>query len=379
MYRIVLTKYKNSVLYSYQDDDRPIEIRLFTDKCISLNSIYNGRVSDIKHNIDASFVELVGNVKGFLPGCTHKAGENVLVQVERDGTKTKDVRLTEEISIAGQYCVVYLKKGGIKVSAKIPSDIRKNITSRLKQDFSENLHMTIIRTNACDADYGIVKTEILEITKKIEDIDKYSKCRTKSLLYKPEEEWLSTVKGVYRDKLDEIVTDDPDILSRLKECGFNSRFYEDNLLSLIKLYSLESRLKDATSKNVWLKCGGYLVIEPTEALVSIDVNSGKISTGKDKDETILKVNLEAASEVLKQLRLRNLSGIIIVDFINMNNAKDDATLLQHLRDEADKDPIKTQIHGITSLGLVEITRMKGHKTLYEQIRSVSDDAVVSGD
>lgn len=379
MFRIVLTNYKNSVLFSYQEDDRPIELRIFNEPVIALNSIYNGRVSDIKRNIDASFVELNGSIKGFLPGCTHKSGENILVRVEREGTKTKDVRLTEDISITGQFCVVYLKKGTFKVSSKIPSDVGKSLLFKLKQQFPDISHMTIIRTNAASADFESVISELVEITKKIEYIEQYSACRPKSLLYKPEEEWLSAVKGIYKDKLDEIVTDNPDIYNSLLQSGFNPRLYDDKQLSLIKLYSLESRLKEATAGTVWLKCGGYLVIEPTEALVSIDVNSGKVSTGRDKDETILKVNLEAAGEVARQLRLRNLSGIIIVDFINMTNAKDDSELLKYLREEVSIDPVKTQVHGMTSLGLVEITRMKGHKSLYEQSRSVSDDAVISGD
>lgn len=379
MFRIVLTKYKNNVLFSYQEDDRPLELRIYDEGPCPIGSIYYGRVSDVKQNIDASFVELSGKLKGFLPGCNHKQGDMITVQIEKDATKSKDVRLTEDISIAGEYCVVYMKKGSFKMSNKIACDVRKSLLSKLKAEFPDMSHMVIVRTNAAACDFDSLKKEIISITEKIEHIEKYAVCRTKSILYKPDEEWLMAVKNVYRDKLDEIVTDDDEIHKRLTDNGIACRYYDDKLLSLIKLYSLETRLKEATSKRVWLKCGANLFIEPTEALVSIDVNSAKISTGKDKDETILKVNLEAAVETARQLRLRNLSGIIIVDFINMKSAKDDAALLQCLRNEVAKDPVKTEVHGMTSLGLVEITRMKGQKTLYEQSRSVSDDAVVSGD
>lgn len=379
MYRIVLTNLKNKILFSYQEDNIPVEIKLFGMDSSKVGNIYYGRVSDIKKNIDASFVELTGNFKGFLPGCNHKVGDMVLIQVEKDGTEIKNPRLTEDVSIAGEYCVVYLKGGTFKFSSKLTGEFKKALSKALNQAFPDMDHMTVIRTNAGNCDFSLVKEEIISIYEKISHIEKYAGCRTKSVLYENDEEWLLAVKNIYHDKLDEIVTDDIDIYNKLNGLGYNLRFYEDKLLPLIKLYSLESRLNEATSKKVWLKCGGYLFIEPTEALVSIDVNSGKISTGKDKEETVLKVNLEAAKEIARQLRLRNLSGIIIADFINMSKASSDAELLKTLRDEVSKDPIKTQIHGMTSLGLVEITRMKGQKTLYEQSRSVSDDATVSGD
>lgn len=379
MYKVLLTRYKNRILYSYMADDKPLEIALFSDNKCPVGAIFNGRVSDVKKNIDASFVELYGNVKGFLPGCNHKCGDIIPVCIERDPTDLKEARLTEDVCICGEYAVVYMKKGTFKLSSKLTGDIKKSLLNCLKRAFPDNDRLIVIRTNAANCDFDILKEEIIRISCQIQKIEQYSLNRTKSLLYKPDEEWLTAVLNIYRDKLDEIVTDDAEIYEKIKEHGFSCKLYDDNMIPLIKLYSLETLLKESVHKKVWLKSGAFLVIEPTEALVSIDVNSGKITAGKDKDETILKVNLEAAKEVARELRLRNLSGIIIVDFINMKNAKDDAILLKTLREEVSHDPVKTQVHGITSLGLVEITRMKGRRTLYEQIRSVSDDAAVSGD
>lgn len=380
MYRIVLTHYKNHILFSYQLDDASMEIKLFDDNNFPVGSIFNGRVSSVKKNIEASFVDLADGKKGFLPGCNHHVGDMIAVQIDKDGTAIKEPRLTEDISIAGDNCVVFLKKGTFKVSSKIPSEKKKKLLDELLSAFPKLNHMVIIRTNAADCDFEILKDEICNLLNIIERIEKYSEYRSKSILYMPDEEWYTAVRNIYKDKLDEIVTDDCLIFEKLKDnYGDILKMYNDELLPLCKLYSLETRLKEATSKKVWLKCGGFLFIEPTEALVSVDVNSGKVEYGKNKEETVLKVNLEAAVELARQLRLRNLSGIIIVDFINMKNASDDALLLKTLRDAVLDDPIKTQIHGMTSLGLVEITRMKGLKTLYEQSRFVSDDAVVSGD
>lgn len=124
---------------------------------------------------------------------------------------------------------------------------------------------------------------------------------------------------------------------------------------------------------VWLKNGGYLVIQPTEALVSIDVNTGKaISKKKDVQKTFLKVNLEAATQIAKQLRLRNLSGMILIDFIDMKDADYNKQLMDRLRTEFAKDPVKTILVDMTKLGLVEVTRKKVRKSLYEQIKDAQD-------
>ena len=148
----------------------------------------------------------------------------------------------------------------------------------------------------------------------------------------------------------------------------NIRLYQDTLLSLSSLYSLEKKLENAFSSHVWLKSGGFLVIEPTEALTVIDVNSGKYEAGRNANETYRKINLEAGEEVARQLRLRNLSGIIIVDFINMRSGQYRQELLHYMRELTAKDRISTRIIDITPLGLMEITRKKINKPLREQFK-----------
>lgn len=170
----------------------------------------------------------------------------------------------------------------------------------------------------------------------------------------------------------EIITDQVFLYGQIKEyCSKHNiniklRLYQDDLLSLSKLYSIESKLSTALESRVWLKSGGYLVIEPTEALTVIDVNSGKYETDKEARETYLKINLEAAKEVALQLRLRNLSGIIIVDFINMQFGEDRKALLDYLKRLTAQDKIQTKVIDMTPLGLVEITRKKINKPLREQ-------------
>jgi len=147
------------------------------------------------------------------------------------------------------------------------------------------------------------------------------------------------------------------------------RLYEDHLLPMPKLYNLEKALEEALRERVWLKSGAYLVIQPTEALTVIDVNTGKFEASKKKQQTFRKINQEAAREIARQLRLRNLSGIIVADFIDMENPDDKYALIETLRQELKKDPVKTVLVDMTPLGLVEITRKKVRKTLQEQLEN----------
>lgn len=169
----------------------------------------------------------------------------------------------------------------------------------------------------------------------------------------------------------ELVTDDQSLFPQLDEYlkahlpEKSLRLYEDPLLSLSKLYSLDSRIEEALNVHVWLKSGGYLMIQPTEALTVIDVNSGKYEGGKE--DAFLKVNLEAAEEIARQIRLRNLSGIIIVDFINMEESKSRVAVMDCLKENVRRDKVKTVVVDMTPLGLVEITRKKITKPLREAL------------
>ena len=179
--------------------------------------------------------------------------------------------------------------------------------------------------------------------------------------------------------MDKIITDDQDIYEKVYD-----HLTENDPESLQKLtmwspengkldavYNVSRSLEHALMPKVWLKSGAYLVIQPTEALISIDVNTGKaISKKKDVQKTFYKINVEAAREIAVQMRLRNLSGIVLVDFIDMKSEEDQKSLMEILRQEVRKDPVQTTVVDMTKLGLVEITRKKARKSLYEQINSL---------
>ena len=169
---------------------------------------------------------------------------------------------------------------------------------------------------------------------------------------------------------DEIVTDIPEIYDMLQESipGINIRLYDDKLLPLYKAYSIESRIEDALKPCVWLKSGGYLIIEPTEALTVIDVNTGKFDGNeKEREETFMKINSEAAMEIARQLKLRNISGIILIDFINMYNDDNVKKLTKTLADALKNDKDNTKFVDMTKLGLAEVTRQKIKKPLWESV------------
>ncbi len=209
-----------------------------------------------------------------------------------------------------------------------------------------------------------------------EELREHSKHLSKfNYLYRSDNITLNINKVFRKDEYDEIVTDDEEIYHFLQEKNFDIRLYNDNALSLSKLYSLETQVSEALSRQVWLKCGGYLIFDHTEAMTVIDVNSGKYTPSRntDKESAYLKVNIEAATAICRQLRTRNLSGIIIVDFINLDNKEDQDILLEILRAESKNDTEAVTVIDITQLGLAEITRKKSLPSLYEQLIKSSND------
>lgn len=347
-------------------------------------------------------------------------GDELLVQIERDAQKNKQPSVTAHISLANDYFAVMLGSTRLGFSSKLGRETRDAVT-RLFTEYvllrqgclpqvpgalltdGEELEAlqradlvpdtaslwethskfppigAIARTRIGDdletLDAGILLTHFYQLTKDMFCLLRTARTRScfTCLLPAPAP-WEAVLHGLaYPEEYQEIVTDNPQLYQELEAyCAQhlpdkNIRLYEDKTLNLAKLYSLESRMETALKPKVWLKSGGYLVIEPTEALTVIDVNSGKNDAGRAASEAIRKLNLEAAEEIALQLRLRNLSGIILVDFVNMVEEESGRELLEYLRELVRHDHMKTTVVDITPLGLVEITRKKGKPPLSEQL------------
>lgn len=264
--------------------------------------------------------------------------------------------------------------------------IKRGGEKRLKETLQPVLPKdagVIVRTNSRNAAEEELLSELDRLLECLRQVKEKALTRTCfSLIYENQPEYLQVLQNVYEQDLEEIVTDNRELYEQvaryLEYYGMPAeklRLYEDKLLPLPRLYSLETVLKEALSEKVWLKSGAFLVIQQTEAFVSIDVNTGKYTGKKDMQETFRKINLEAAKEIARQLRLRNLSGMILIDFINLKEQKDKDELLQTLQRYLNQDPVKGNVVDITKLNIVEVTRKKIRKSLAEELREEYQESV----
>lgn len=391
--KLLLTPYKNKILLLHIKNNRLVFAQAFSTKNESiLGNIYIGKVTNVVKNIDAAFVEIYPGQICFLPlkECRHAiltnrtydkrilAGDEIVVQVVKEAVKTKQPSVTANISFTGTYCVVTTGKRTIGYSNKLKVAEKEKLEKFSKDIFSNSTLGYVFRTNCRElhGNYEPLTEELHVLTKKANYFLTTAVHRTcYSLLEESSAPYISAVNSIYQNEYDEIITDNQSLYEKLTACAELSsakvRFYEDDSFPLQKLYSVETKLSEALAKQVWLKSGGYLVIEPTEALTVIDVNTGK-SIGKcTPEEHYFRTNLEAAKEIARQLKLRNISGIIIVDFINMDSKDKEDELLLQLKTDLKGDSVKTKVVDITPLGLVEITRQKISKTLAEQMMEIS--------
>lgn len=368
-----------------------------------LGNIYVAKVESISGNINAAFLLLENGLRAYFPlqeqgqliyasGCnpgkTLRPGDEVLVQVSRDAMKGKLPAVTANISLTGKYLVLTTgnKKTGFsrKLCGEDRSRLKKWLTLAGPDENSggseaEHSYGIVVRTNAADASKEEFLRELTLLQTRYEAVIVHGRNRTcYSLLYRPEAFYVTAVRDLYTDELTEIVTDLPKVFAELKSYLQTAdtslceklRLYEDKLLPLYKLYCLERAAEEIASERVWLKSGGFLVIQQTEAFVSIDVNTGKYVTQKKAEETFRKINREAAEEILRQLRLRNLSGIILIDFINMENPDHQEELFHVLKKLVKKDPVTCTVVDITPLHILEMTRKKIRRPVIEDLRNL---------
>lgn len=379
------------VLLSHWIDGKAMELQIEEDREGSsrLGNLYVAKVSKVVKNIGAAFLEIAEkqicyyslqeNQTPFYTnekkGKELRAGDELLVQLTKEGIKTKEPVVSSELNFPGRYVVLVHGKPTVGVSAKIPKKERERLR-QLVTPLAGAEYGFIVRTNARDVRDEEITAEAEALRREYETILTQAKHRTVfSCVKKNPPMYCKLVKDISFSEETELVTDDAEIFREMQDYlkaelpKFAEKlvYYEDTLLPLYKLYSLETALSDALSQRVWLKSGAYLIIQPMEALTVVDVNTGKFDGKKKKEETFLKINLEAAVETARQLRLRNLSGIILVDFINLNREEDRETLLHVFKEELKKDAVQVTLWGITHLGLVELTRKKQHRPLYEQL------------
>ncbi len=380
----LVTKYDNKILYMLFENKREVEIDAFDeDKIPELGNIYVARVRDTVPSINSAFVETAPgricylntdeknviflNKKNNDKVCQ---GDLLLVQVSGEAVKTKAPSVTCELNLHGRYVVLDTKTGRFAgVSKKIKNRKRAGELKNLAFSHATEEYGFIIRTDAETAADDEVLSEMEKLAGEYRELMKKAMTRNAfTLIRKSEHPVITCIHNAHMSDGDEIITDDAGLYDELNNAKIRAgiKFYDDAEISLARLYSVEERIKKALSPQVWLKSGGYLVIEPTEALTVIDVNTGKYDgRHKDSEEVYLKINMEAADEIARQLRLRNISGMVIVDFINMKDKSDMAVLAAELKQQIKKDGVHTVFVDFTALGLAEITRQKKKRPLYE--------------
>ncbi|MCR5774304.1 MAG: ribonuclease E/G [Lachnospiraceae bacterium] len=339
------------------------------------------KVSEVAEGISSVFVDL-GGEKAYL-SCKPDAGLRpgteipVIIIKEASGSKAKEVSM--KLSIAGRYSVAAVPAGGVprlKISRKIRE---QQTTERFREAVVPDKYGfdITIRTKAGEADEAEVIKEIETLSGKLSYILEISGKRTPfSILYKAEDPLLTGIRDCRFGDISRIITDIPEMAEPLRKAFPETEtvLYDDPMLPLCKLHKIASTVDSVYERRVWLKSGAYLVIDETEAMTVVDVNSGKTDRGNSKEETFLKVNLEAAEELARQIRIRNISGMILVDFINMKNTGDYVLLEEKLKEALRYDLCDCSFIDFTGLGIAELTRRKKRPSLKEVLKTLNCNA-----
>lgn len=386
--KIYITPYKAFQMMAVYEDEQLVE--LYADKEAEeaiLDRIFVGKVMNVVKNIRAAFIETGGGRMGYYSLEENKhhiflnpkkndklvPGDELLVQVARENVKTKAPVLTSAISFTGRYVVLKLFMPLAAVSSKISDKAERERLKGFIHPFVTKEYGFIVRTKAAGVPEEALQAEIESLIEKYKAVmhkAKYMKCFSE--VYREPPEYIRRLNRFADNQLIKISTDIRSVYDALTAaCDAPAVkaavFYEDDRMPLIKLLSLETQIERALNPRVWLKSGGFLVIEQTEALVAIDVNTGRYAGNKKGEEAFFMTNMEAAAEIARQIRLRNLSGIILIDFIDMKEEAHKKSLIAGLKEALKKDTVKTVVVDMTRLNLVEMTRKKERRPLHEQM------------
>ncbi len=399
MKELVITDYKDGMLYAVYEDKMMIQAAVYGRKETLLGNIYVGRIENIVTNINAAFIRITESVSCYLDISSAKdsvfvkkqsskkisVGDELLVQVIKEDVKTKAPVVSGNFSLTGKYCVLVHHGTGVQVSKKITG---KAVRDRLKELVTvpeQAAYGAVIRTNAQYVSEEKIQQEFLHLVKQYETLIAEGIHQTRfALLHKEPAPYMKELRDAEEFSFDQIITNLPEIYQNISDClsvspAFTKektplQVYLKKTEELKAIYRIRHFMDRALQTMVYLPSGATLVIEPTEALTVIDVNTGKAIAGKKASEdTFYQINTEAAKEIAAQIRLRNISGIIIIDFINMYDEEHKEHLKKSLREHFKKDPVQTEIVEITKLGLMELTRKKVSKTLAEQIMELEKE------
>src|SRR5882757_9618800 len=355
-----------------------------TDRNI-VGSIFKGRVKNIEHGLKAMFVDIgfeqversggrkeskritAADIPKIYP-----VGSEVLVQVTKGPISTKGPRITTNLSLAGRYLVLMPFSDQCGISRKIESPKeRERLRKILKElDIPESMGV-IVRTVGEGQRARYFVRDLGLLVEQWRAIEQAMKEKPAPACVFAEPDLIErTVRDFLTDEIDEVLCDDENAVKRMidlvgqisRRSAGRIRHYQDSA-PIFERYGVQKQIDDAFHRQVWLPCGGYIVIDETEALIAIDVNTGRNKGGSNADKTILQTNLEAADEMARQMRLRNIGGLIIGDFIDMKSRKDQQMVYQRMKDRLKRDKSKTHVLPISPLGLMEMTRQRAAESI----------------
>lgn len=368
-----------------------------------IGNIYKGKVANVLPGIQAAFVDIgleknaflyIGDLYNFKDNSEDEdvfnavtktsikdvlhVGQEVLVQVVKESMGSKGARVSMNITLPGRYLVLMPTVDYIGISRRIENEEERHRLKTLAEKIRPPHMGVIVRTVAEGKDIDELKADMEYLVRLWDNIQKKQKGgKVPRLIYKDMNLLARIVRDIFTPEVNKFYVNTSFGYEKVRELA---SFISPSLMDRVSLYmgqedifeyfNIESETQRALERKVWLKSGGYIVIDHTEALTAIDVNTGKFVGSIDLEDTVVKTNLEAAKEIAKQLRLRDIGGIVIIDFIDMNSQEHKKMVIETLEAELKKDRTKAHVLGITNLGLVEMTRKKVRQSLDEVLEKV---------
>lgn len=353
-------------------------------------NIYLGKVVDILPGMQAAFVNIGDeknaflHIKDILPKVSNETGNKnedlnkynindyvktgmpIIVEVKKDKTGKKGAKVSTNLNIAGKFVVIIPNSEFVTISQKIEDENEIKRLSKIVNDLQIKNYGIIIRTSAVNASEIQIEEDIKDVINIYESVkNKASQIANNkdfepSLLYEKGNVVKRLLIDIGHQGLDKVLTNNKFVYQNVKKLAEQSKlkvevkFIEED--DILDIYNLRRQIEKISNRKIWLKCGGFITIDQTEALTAIDVNTGKFTGKESIEKTVLKVNSEATIEIAKQIRARDIGGIVIIDYIDMDNKEDEEIIQNLLLENLKKDRAKTQVVGFTKLHLLEMTR-----------------------
>lgn len=386
MSELIVNKKDNSIELCVLEDNSICELYSYEkdkDNQNIVGNIYVGTIKNVVDGMQAAFIDIGLKKNAFisLKDAIPKVdvvkdeqkldfkissvlfeNEKILVQVKKMPTAEKGARVSTHVTIPGDYVVLMPNTSIVTISQKISSAKEKERLLNMVNGILPDGYGAIIRTDAENISGEKIKEDIKILVEKWNYIKtNYEQSETNLMLYDEHDLIPKIGRELVTQKLDKIYTNSREIFEEIQSYISKKEFIKKIDVEIfdgdiIEKFGLKSQIVEANNKKIWLKCGGYIVIDKTEALTAVDVNSGKYIGNSNLEETALIVDKEAAYEIMKQVRLKDISGIVVVDFIDLQSKEDQAKIVKIMENEALKDRSKIDIKGYTKLNLVEFTR-----------------------